>query len=228
MGVLASLLELSVQFSSVAQSCPTLCDPVDCSTPGLPVLHQLLEFTQIHVHWVGDAIQPSQLLLSPSPPISNHSQSGSFQMSQFFASGGQSIGASASASVLSMNIHDWFPLGWTGRGYLISAPLKTECGTYQTGTWSSPSTSQRTKDTSLKAWTGRLGCNSDILQSREIHLSSLGISVSPFPKLRRIDNLCVHVCLCVWPYCSLLPWCTGINYNLLLSQVSVGISPPPT
>ena len=102
------------RFSSVAQSCPTLCDPVDCSTPGLPVLHQLLEFTQIHVHWVGDAIQPSQLLLSPSPPISNHSQSGSFQMSQFFASGGQSIGASASASVLPMYIYYWFPLGLTG------------------------------------------------------------------------------------------------------------------
>ena len=49
------------QFSSVAQSCPTLCDPVDCSTPGLLIHHQLLEFTQTHVHWVGDAIQPSHL-----------------------------------------------------------------------------------------------------------------------------------------------------------------------
>ena len=64
----------SVQFSSVAQSCPTLCDPVDCSTPGLPVHHQLLEFTQTHVHWVGDAIQPSHPLLSPSPPALNLSQ----------------------------------------------------------------------------------------------------------------------------------------------------------
>ena len=58
----------SVQFSSVAQSCPTLCDPMNCSTPGLPVHHQLLEFTQTHVHWVGDAIQPSHPLSSPSPP----------------------------------------------------------------------------------------------------------------------------------------------------------------
>ena len=63
----------SVQFSSVAQSCPTLCDPMDCSMPGLPVHHQLPEFTQTHVHWVGDAIQPSHSLSSPSPAF-NHSQ----------------------------------------------------------------------------------------------------------------------------------------------------------
>ena len=64
----------SVQFSSVAQSCPTLCDPMDCSTPGLPVHHQLPEFTQTLVHWGGDAIQPSHLLLSPSLPAFNFSQ----------------------------------------------------------------------------------------------------------------------------------------------------------
>ena len=64
----------SVQFSSVAQSCPTLCNPMNCSTPGLPVHHQLPEFTQTHVHQVSDAIQPSQLLLSPSPPAPNPSQ----------------------------------------------------------------------------------------------------------------------------------------------------------
>ena len=62
------------QFSSVAQSCPTLCDPMNCSTPGLPVHHQLPEFTQTHVHWVGDAIQPSHTLSSPSPPAPNPSQ----------------------------------------------------------------------------------------------------------------------------------------------------------
>ena len=56
-----------VQFSSVAQSCPTLCDPMDCSTPGLPVHHQLPEFTQTHVYQVGDAIQPTHPMLSPSP-----------------------------------------------------------------------------------------------------------------------------------------------------------------
>ena len=172
------------QFSLVTQSCPTLCDPMDCNmpglpvhqqlleftqthvhwvgdaiilphalsfpsltfnlsqhqgfsnksaylhqvakvlefqtcalpicTPGLPVRHQLLEFTQTHVHWVNDAIQPSHPLLSLSPPSFNLSQHQSLQMSQFFASGGQSIGVSASASVLPMNIQDWFSLEWTG------------------------------------------------------------------------------------------------------------------
>ena len=62
------------QFSSVAQSCPTLCDPMDCSTPGLPVHHQLLEFTQNHVHWVSDAIQPFHPLSSPFPLTFNLSQ----------------------------------------------------------------------------------------------------------------------------------------------------------
>ena len=61
----------NVQFSSVAQSCPTLCDPMNCSTSGLPVQHQLPEFTQTHVHRVSDAIQPSHPLSSPSPPASN-------------------------------------------------------------------------------------------------------------------------------------------------------------
>ena len=64
----------SVQFSSVAQSCLILCNPMNCSTPGLPVHHQLPESTQTHVHWVSDAIQPSHPLLSPSPPALNLSQ----------------------------------------------------------------------------------------------------------------------------------------------------------
>ena len=64
----------SVQFSSVAQLCPTLCDSMNRSTPGLPVHHQLPEFTQTHVRRVGDAIQPSHPLLSPSPPALNPSQ----------------------------------------------------------------------------------------------------------------------------------------------------------
>ena len=63
-----------VQFSSAAQLCPTLCDPMNRSTPGFPVHHQLPEFTQTHVHWVGDAIQPSHPLSSPSPPAFNLSQ----------------------------------------------------------------------------------------------------------------------------------------------------------
>ena len=65
---------LSVQFSSVTQSCPTLCDPINRSTPGLPVYHQVPEFTQTHVHRVSDAIQPCHPLSSPSPPAPNPSQ----------------------------------------------------------------------------------------------------------------------------------------------------------
>ena len=64
----------TVQLNSVTQLCPTLCDPMDCCMPGLPVHHQLLECTQTHVHWVGDAIQPPHPLLSPSPPAFNVSQ----------------------------------------------------------------------------------------------------------------------------------------------------------
>ena len=63
-----------LQFSSVAQSCLTLCNPMNCGTPGFPVHHELPEFTQTRMHWVGDAIQPSHPLLSPSPPAFNHSQ----------------------------------------------------------------------------------------------------------------------------------------------------------
>ena len=66
--------ELPVQFSSVAQSCLTLCNPMNCSTPGLPVHHQLPEFTETHDHWVSDAIQPSHPLSSPFPPAPNPSQ----------------------------------------------------------------------------------------------------------------------------------------------------------
>ena len=65
---------LNTQFSSVAQSCPTLCNPMNCSTPGLPVHHQLLQFTQTHIHQVSDAIQSSHPLLSSSPPAPNPSQ----------------------------------------------------------------------------------------------------------------------------------------------------------
>ena len=80
----------SICRRSVAQSCLTLCNPVDCSTSGFPVHHQLLELTQTHVHRVGDAIQPSHPLSSPCPPTFSLSQHQSFPMSQLFASGGQS------------------------------------------------------------------------------------------------------------------------------------------
>ena len=110
-------LKYEFTFSSAAQLCPTLCDPMNRSTPGLPVHHQLPQFTQTHVYWVmSDAIQPSHPLSSPSPPAHNLSQhhDRSFQMSQLFTSGGQSIGVSASASILPMNTQDWSLLGWTG------------------------------------------------------------------------------------------------------------------
>ena len=100
-----------VQFSSATQSHPTLCDPMNRSTPGL---HQLPESTQTHVHWVGDAIQPSHPVVPFSSCPQSFPASESFQMSQLFASGGQSIGVSASTSVPPMNTQDWSPLGWTG------------------------------------------------------------------------------------------------------------------
>ena len=103
----------SLQFSSVAQLCPGLCDPMNRSTPGLPVHHQLLEFTQTHVHRVSDAIQPSHPLSSPSPPALNPSQHQSFPMSQLFAWGVQSTGASALASFLPKKSQGWSPSEWT-------------------------------------------------------------------------------------------------------------------
>ena len=83
---------------------------MDCSMPGFPVLHHLPELVQTHVYWVSDAIQPSNPLSFPSSPAFRLCQHQSLPMSQPFTSGGQSTGASASASVLPMNIHGWFPL----------------------------------------------------------------------------------------------------------------------
>ena len=100
---------------SIAQLCPTLCDPMDWSTPGFPVLHHLLELAQTHVHWVNDATQTSHPLSPSATPAFNLSQhQGIFSMSWLFTPGGQNIGASASASVLPMNIQGWFPSGLTG------------------------------------------------------------------------------------------------------------------
>ena len=72
--VIIAFINYFLQFSSVAQSYPTLCDPMDCSMPDFPVFHHVLEFAQTHVHWVSDAIQPSHLLSLPSPPALNLSQ----------------------------------------------------------------------------------------------------------------------------------------------------------
>ena len=104
----------SVQFSLVAQSCLTLCDPMNRSTPGLPVHHQLPEFTQIHVHWVNDAIQPSHPLSSPSHHAPNPSQhQGLFQWVNSLQEVAKVL-ESASASVLPINTQDWSPLEWIG------------------------------------------------------------------------------------------------------------------
>ena len=104
----------SVQLSSVAQSCPTLCDPKDCSMMGLPVHHQLLEVTRTHVHWVSDTIQPSHPLSSPSPPALNPSQhQGLFQ---WVSSSHQVVKYwSFRFNISPCNEYsDWFPLEWTG------------------------------------------------------------------------------------------------------------------
>ena len=105
----------SPKFSSVTQLCPTLCNLMDSSMPGFSVHHQLPKLAKTHVLWVGDAIQPSHLLSSPSPPAFNLSQhQGLFQWVSSLHQVAQSIGVSAWASVLSMNIQDWFPLRLTG------------------------------------------------------------------------------------------------------------------
>ena len=97
------IIDRCISISSVTQLCPTLCDPMDCSMPGFPVLHCLLEFAQTHVHCVNDAIQPSHPLSTPSPPVLSLSpESGSFPMNHLFTSGGQRI--RTSASVLSVSI----------------------------------------------------------------------------------------------------------------------------
>ena len=105
-----------IQLSSVAQSCPTLCDPMNRSIPGLTVHHQ--PTPRVHSdscpssRWCHPAVSSSVIPFSSC--LQSFPASGSFQMSQFFTWGGQSIGVSASASVLPVNIQDWFPLGWTG------------------------------------------------------------------------------------------------------------------
>ena len=96
----------------IAKSCPTLCHPMDCSLPGFTILPYLLELTQTHVHWVVNTISSSVIPFSSCPQ--SFPEMGSFKMSQLSASGGQSIGVSASTSALPMNIQYWFLLGWTG------------------------------------------------------------------------------------------------------------------
>ena len=115
-------MHLSVQSVSwVSHSCPTLCDPMNHSTPGLPAKHQLLRVYSNSCPlswWCHPAISSSAVPFSSCPQ--SLPASGSFAMSQHFAWGGQNIGVSASTSVLPINIQDWSPLGWTGCTSLLS------------------------------------------------------------------------------------------------------------
>ena len=107
-----------------------LCDPMNCSMPGFPVLHHHLEFAQTHDHWVSDAIQTSHPLGPFSSCPQSFPASGSLPMNRFFSSNGQSIGASASTSVLPMNIQSWFSSGLTGLISLLSKGLSRVFGLY--------------------------------------------------------------------------------------------------
>ena len=113
----------SDQIRPVAQSCPTLCNPMNRSTPGLPVHHQLPVFTQTHVHWVSDAIQPSHPVVPFSSCPQSLPASESFPMSQLFAWGGPSTGVPALASFLPKKSQGWSPSEWTGWIFLQSKGL---------------------------------------------------------------------------------------------------------
>ena len=116
------LLFREVQFSLVAQLCLILHDPMDCSTPGFPVRHQLPELAQSHVHWVSDAIQPFHPLLSPSPPAFRLSQhQGLFQWVSSLHHLAKVVELQLQHQSFQWNIQDWFPLGLTG---LISLQSK--------------------------------------------------------------------------------------------------------
>ena len=108
---------------SVAKSCPTLCNLMDCSTPGLPVFHHLLEFAQVHVHWIGDAIQPSHPLSSPSPPAFHLSQhQGLFQWVCCSYQVAEVLGALASVTVTSKVMNSAHSAEWPGA---VTYPLWT-------------------------------------------------------------------------------------------------------
>ena len=103
------------QISSVVQSCQTHCEPMEWNTPGLPVHHQLPEFTQTHVHWVGDAIQPSHPLPYPPPPALNLSQhQGLFKWVSSLHQVAKVLEFHLHHQSFQMNTQDWSPLGWTG------------------------------------------------------------------------------------------------------------------
>ena len=121
---MSSNLGTVIRCCSVTKWCLALFHPMGCRRLGFPVLHYFPHFAQTHIHWVNDAIQLSHSLSPPSPLCpQSFPASESFPTSRLFPSGGQRIGASASASVLPMTIQGWFPLGLTGLISLLSKGL---------------------------------------------------------------------------------------------------------
>ena len=193
------------QFSSIQLlSCVWLCDTMDWSTPGFPVYPQLPELAQTHVHQVGDAIQPSWTILSSVVPFSSWLQSfptsGSFPVSQFFASGGQSIRISASATVLPMNIQDWFPVGLTGLNFLQSKGLsrvfsnttvqKHQFFDIQLSLWASL-VAQRVKHLPAvqETWVLYLGQEGPLKKEMETHSSILAWKIPWMEKPVRLQSM---------------------------------------
>ena len=167
--VLVQLLSYLSQLLSL-----TLCNPMDCSIPGFPVLHSLLEFPQTHVLLSQYHPTISSSVIPSSSCLQSFSASGSFPMSQFFALGGQSIGASASASVLPMSIQSWFPLGLT----VWSSCLQETC--LQDLSWSSRDSQESSSAPQFKS-------NNSLVLSLNIVLKKYLVGFS------KVNNGCFQV-----------------------------------
>ena len=187
----------------VAQSCLTVCDPVDCSTPGFPVLDHLPEFTRAHVHWVSDAIQASCLLSSVpfSSCLQSFPASGSFPVSQFFALGGQNIRAPASASVLPMNIQGWFPLGLIGLISLLSKGVSRVFSSttvwrylFMAASCNSPNLSSLTRDRTHAPAVKALSPNH--CTTRQVAWHFIHICMHVYVCI--YVYVCVHMCVCIY------------------------------
>ena len=181
---------------SVCQSCLTLFDPMDCSVPGFPVCHYLLEFAQTHVHWVRDAIQPSYSVTPVSFCPQSFPASGSFLMSWLSASGGQSIGALASASVLPTSIQGWFPWKPGLTGFQFSSAQLLSCVPLFVTPWIAAHQACLSINNSLSLL--------KLMSIEPVMLSNLLILCRPplllpsiFPSIRVFSNVSV---LCIrWP-----------------------------
>ena len=175
--IILSWLIYSVQFSSVAPSCPTLCDPMNCSTPGLLVQNQLPESTQTHVHRVGDAIQPSYFLMPSFPFAFNFPSIRVFSNELVLCIRCQSIGTLASALIF-LHIQGWFPSGLTG---LISLQSKGLSGVF-----SSPPSQKASV----------LQCSAFFMVQLSHPSMTTGKTIAMI-----IGILLAKWCLCLLPYC---------------------------